>query len=127
MAFAGRWECGRCRGSHFSQRPIERKRAGCGIHFCNAFAPFFNVYFSQYIHLPMQKIGFVFAISQLSQVLAILFTPLIFRKFGLVTGIVYMQIATAVALGALAGVRSVSTAAFAYVIYMSFQWMSEPG
>jgi len=93
----------------------------------NAFAPFFNVYFSQYIHMPMQKIGFVFAISQLAQVLAILFTPLIFRRFGLVTGIIYMQIATAVALGALAGVRSVSTAAFAYVIYMSFQWMSEPG
>jgi Na+/melibiose symporter-like transporter len=82
----------------------------------NAFAPFINVYFSQYIHMPMQKIGFVFAISQVSQVLAILFTPLIFRKFGLVTAIIYMQIATAVALGALAGVRSVSTAAFAYVI-----------
>jgi MFS family permease len=93
----------------------------------NAFAPFFNVYFSQYIHMPMPKIGLVFAISQLSQVLAILLTPFIFRKFGLVTGIIYMQIATAVALGALAGVRSVSTAALAYVIYMSFQWMSEPG
>jgi MFS family permease len=93
----------------------------------NAFAPFFNVYFSQFIHMPMQKIGLVFAISQLSQVLAILFTPLIFRKFGLVTGIIYMQIATAFALGALAGVRGASTAAFAYVVYMAFQWMSEPG
>jgi predicted MFS family arabinose efflux permease len=93
----------------------------------NAFAPFFNVYFSQYIHMPMQKIGLVFAISQIGQVLAILFTPLIFRKFGLVTGIIYMQIATAFALGALAGVRGASTAAFAYVVYMAFQWMSEPG
>jgi MFS family permease len=92
-----------------------------------AFSPFFNVYFSQYIHMPMQKIGLVFAISQLSQVLAILFTPLIFRRFGLVTGIIYTQIATAMALGALAGVRGTSTAAFAYVIYMAFQWMSEPG
>jgi predicted MFS family arabinose efflux permease len=93
----------------------------------NAFAPFFNVYFSQYIHLPIPKIGLVFAISQLSQVLAILFTPLIFRKFGLVTGIIYMQIATAIALGTLAGVRGATTAALAYVIYMAFQWMSEPG
>jgi len=92
-----------------------------------SFAPFFNVYFSQFIHMPMQRIGFVFAISQLSQVLAILFTPLIFRRFGLVTGIIYTQIATALALGALAGVRGASTAAFAYVIYMAFQWMSEPG
>ncbi len=92
-----------------------------------AFSPFFNVYFSQYIHMPMQKIGLVFAISQLSQVLAILFTPLIFRRFGLVTGIIYTQIATAMALGALAEVRGTSTAAFIYVIYMAFQWMSEPG
>jgi MFS family permease len=93
----------------------------------NAFAPFFNVYFSQFIHMPMQKIGLVFAASQIGQVLAILFTPFVFRKFGLVTGIIYMQIATSFALGALAGVRGASTAAFAYVVYMAFQWMSEPG
>ena len=75
----------------------------------------------------MQRIGVVFAISQLSQVIAILLTPLIFRRFGLVTGIIYTQIATAMALGALAGVRGASPAAFAYVVYMAFQWMSEPG
>ncbi len=92
-----------------------------------AFSPFFNIYFSQYIRMPMQKIGLVFAISQLSQVLAILFTPLIFRKFGLVTGIVYTQIATSIALGTLAGMRGAATAGLAYVIYMAFQWMSEPG
>jgi MFS family permease len=92
-----------------------------------AFSPFFNVYFSQYIGMPMQRIGVVFAVSQLSQVAAILLTPLIFRKFGLVTGIIYTQVATAIALGALAGVRGVSTAAFAYVIYIALQWMSEPG
>jgi MFS family permease len=92
-----------------------------------AFAPFFNIYFSQFIHMPMQRIGVVFAVSQLSQVLAILFTPFIFRRFGLVTGIIYTQIATALALGVLVGVRGAATAAFAYVIYMAFQWMSEPG
>jgi MFS family permease len=92
-----------------------------------AFSPFFNVYFSQYIGMHIQKIGVVFAIAQLAQVLAILLTPLIFRRFGLVTGIIYTQIATALALGALAGVRGVSTAAVAYVIYMGFQWMCEPG
>jgi MFS family permease len=92
-----------------------------------AFSPFFNVYFSQYIGMPMQRIGVVFAVSQLSQVLAILLTPFIFRRFGLVTGIIYTQLATAMALGALAGVRGASTAAFAYVVYMAFQWMSEPG
>jgi MFS family permease len=92
-----------------------------------AFSPFFNVFFSQYIRMPIQRIGFVFAISQLSQVFAILLTPPIFRKFGLVAGIIYIQIATALALGALAGVRGAFTAALAYVIYTAFQWMSEPG
>ncbi len=92
-----------------------------------AFSPFFNVYFSQYIGMPMQRIGAVFAVSQLSQVAAILLTPLIFRKFGLVSGIIYTQVATAIALGALAEIRGASSAAFAYVIYMAFQWMSEPG
>jgi len=92
-----------------------------------AFSPFFNIYFSQYIRMPIQKIGLIFAISQLSQVLAILFTPLIFRRFGLVTGIIYTQIATAIALGTLAGMRGAATAGLAYVIYMAFQWMSEPG
>jgi MFS family permease len=92
-----------------------------------AFSPFFNVYFSQFIGMPMPRIGVVFAVSQLSQVVAILLTPFIFRKFGLVTGIIYTQVATAIALSALAGVRGASTAAFAYVLYMAFQWMSEPG
>src|ERR1700722_2486035 len=92
-----------------------------------AFSPFFNVYFSQYIRMPMQRIGLVFAISQLSQVVAILLTPIIFRKFGLITGLIYTQLATAVALGTLAGVRGATSAGALYVIYMAFQWMSEPG
>lgn len=67
-----------------------------------AFSPFYNAYFSQHFHMPVQKIGLVLSSSQLSQVGAILLAPLIFRRFGLVTGIVYTQIATALALGWLA-------------------------
>ena len=92
-----------------------------------AFAPFANVYFSQYLHMPIHKIGSVFSASQFSQVVAILAAPLIFRKFGLIAGIMYMQIATAVALGCLSIVPGASSAAVVYVSFMAFQWMSEPG
>jgi predicted MFS family arabinose efflux permease len=60
-------------------------------------------------------------------VLAILAAPVIFRKFGLVTGIMYTQIASALALGCLAGVTRVSTASVIFIGYTAFQWMSEPG
>jgi MFS family permease len=92
-----------------------------------AFSPFANIYFSQYLKMPVARIGTVFSASQFSQVVAILAAPLIFRKFGLVAGIMYMQIATAVALGCLSLVPGAASAALVYVGFMAFQWMSEPG
>lgn len=92
-----------------------------------AFSPFANVYFAQHLRMPMERIGTVFSASQFSQVVAILAAPLIFRKFGLIAGIMYMQIATAVALCGLSIVNGAASAALAYVGFMAFQWMSEPG
>jgi len=92
-----------------------------------AFSPFATVYFAQHLRMPLQHIGAIFSASQLSQVIAILAAPLIFRKFGLVTGIMYTQIATAVALGCLSLVPGAASAALVYVSFMAFQWMSEPG
>lgn len=92
-----------------------------------AFGPFFNVYFSQHLRLPVKQTGMVFSISQISTVLAVLAAPVAFRKFGLVTGIMYTQIATAVALGCLAVVTGAPSAAIVYIVFVAFQWMSEPG
>jgi predicted MFS family arabinose efflux permease len=92
-----------------------------------AFSPFANIYFSQYLKMPVARIGTVFSASQFSQVIAILAAPLIFRKFGLIAGIMCMQIATAVALGCLSLVPGAASAALVYVGFMAFQWMSEPG
>jgi MFS family permease len=92
-----------------------------------AFSPFFNVYFSQHFRMPVERIGAVFSVSQFSQVLAILAAPVVYRKFGLVAGIVYMQLATALALAGLAVLPVASAAVVMYVGFMSFQWMSEPG
>lgn len=91
-----------------------------------AFVPFYNVYFSQYLHLRLEHIGVVHSISQIFQALAILVAPFILRKYGVVAGIVYMQLATALALGSLASVRAVSAAVVLYTVYTALQWMSEP-
>ena len=92
-----------------------------------AFSPFFNTYFAQYLGMPLERLGEVTSFSQVAQALAVLAAPLVFQRFGTVTGIVYTQIATAVALGCLAAVHRASTAAVVYVGYMALQWMSEPG
>jgi MFS family permease len=92
-----------------------------------SFAPFANAYFSQHLHAPVEKIGVYFSGSQFLQVVAILVAPLIFKKLGMISGIVCMQIATALALGGLATTKVAWAAALVYASYTAFQWMSEPG
>jgi predicted MFS family arabinose efflux permease len=92
-----------------------------------AFSPFFNVYLSQHLRLPVKQIGTIFSGSQLVQVAAMLVAPLVLKKFGLVTGIMYTQMAAALALASMAVVPKASTAALIFMCYTAFQWMSEPG
>jgi predicted MFS family arabinose efflux permease len=91
------------------------------------FDPFYNVYFSQYLHMSVEQIGSIYSYAQLSQVLAIMATPFIFRKLGMVDGIVYLQIGAAITLGALALCSRVQMASIVYVGYMALHWMTEPG
>jgi predicted MFS family arabinose efflux permease len=93
----------------------------------SAFSPFFNAYCAQHLRMPLGQIGVVFSVSQLSSMIAILAAPLLFRKVGLLAGIMYTQVAAAVALGCLARTSAVSGAAAVYVTYTAFLWMSEPG
>jgi MFS family permease len=90
-----------------------------------SFNPFFNAYFA-HLRFPVERIGLIFSGAQAVQVVAVLLAPMVFRRAGLVTGIVWMMCATACGLGALA-TQPVTAAALAYVSYMAFQWMSEPG
>jgi len=92
-----------------------------------ALNPFFSVFFTRSVHLPVEQIGTVFAIAQIAQVGAILLAPLVFRKFGLTRGISGMQYTTALALIALAIAGGPVWAAAGYAAYMMFQYMSEPG
>jgi predicted MFS family arabinose efflux permease len=92
-----------------------------------AFNPFFNMYLAERIHSSPESIGNVFAAGQLSQVLALLLAPVVFRRLGQARGISAMMLATAICLLALSGASTTGAAAAAYTSYMAFQWMSEPG
>lgn len=90
------------------------------------FNPLNNVYL-RHAGFSDHAIGGTFAVSQAFQVVAMLLSPLVIRRFGLLNGIVLMIGATAVGLGALAAEPAGSAAASAFILYMAFQWMSEPG
>jgi predicted MFS family arabinose efflux permease len=92
-----------------------------------SFPPFANVYFVHHLGLSLQKVGFVFSLSQLVQFLAVLGAPLLFRRTGLVRGVVLTQMATAAALASLAFIRGGTGAAWLYAAYMAIQYMNEPG
>ncbi|MGB6391825.1 MAG: MFS transporter [Candidatus Acidiferrales bacterium] len=92
-----------------------------------AFAPFFALYFTQFHHMNLKQIAFIFSSSQLTQVIAILAAPAIFRKLKLVPAIVLMQLATAAMLVVLAMTPGPTAAGIVYVAFSCFLWMSEPG
>ena len=92
-----------------------------------AFNPFFNVYFSKYLHMTPGLIGTVFSASHVVQVGAILLAPLALRRFGVITGVASMQAATALALASLSFGPAGALAGTLYCVYMGFQYMSEPG
>jgi len=92
-----------------------------------AFTPFANVYLSRDLHISLARIGLIFSVAQIVQLCVVLLTPMLFRRLGLVPGIVATQLATGAALLSLAAIRD---ARFAVVVFLSFsalQWMSSPG
>jgi MFS family permease len=92
-----------------------------------AFGPFANVYLSKELHVPLLRIGLVFSAAQIVQLCSSLMAPLLFRKLGMVNGIVVTQLTTALLLGALASTQSSNVAVALYLGFSAMQWMSNPG
>jgi predicted MFS family arabinose efflux permease len=92
-----------------------------------AFAPFANIFLMRNLHIAITKIGLIFTAVQLVQFSMGLAAPLLFRKLGLMNGIVATQIATALMLGALAGTRNEAVAIGLYMTFSAAQWVSAPG
>jgi hypothetical protein len=92
-----------------------------------SFTPFANVYLSKDLHIPFAQIGLIFSAAQVVQLCVGLLTPLVFRWLGLVNGIVATQVATAAAIGCLAGTYDRRLAVALYLSFSATQWMSSPG
>jgi len=92
-----------------------------------SFMPFATAYLSRKIHVPLAHIGVIFSASQLAQLVAVLLAPAVFRRCGLVAGIMYTQLATAVALSALARAHGLTVIVAMYLSFTAFHWMGSPG
>ena len=92
-----------------------------------SFTPFANVYLARDLHISLSKIGLIFSVAQVVQLGVVLLTPFVFRRLGLVSGIVATQIATSVSLAALALLHDVRLAVVLYLSFSALQWMSSPG
>jgi MFS family permease len=92
-----------------------------------AFTPFANIYLMRNLHIAITEIGLIFTAVQAVQFSMGLAAPILFRKFGLMNGIVATQMATALILAALAGTRSEGIAVILYMTFSAAQWVSAPG
>ena len=92
-----------------------------------SFSPFANVYLQQDLHISLARIGVIFSVSQGIQLCVGLMTPQVFRRLGLLNGIVATQVATAAAIGCLAGTHNRALAVVLYLSFSATQWMSSPG
>jgi MFS family permease len=92
-----------------------------------SFSPFANVYLTRDLHISLSQIGLIFSAAQAIQFCAGLLTPLVFRRLGLLNGIVATQVATAAAIACLAATHDRRLAVALYLSFSATQWMSSPG
>lgn len=92
-----------------------------------SFAPFSGVYLSQGRHIPLARIGLIFFVAQIMQSCLGLLSPIVFRRMGLLKGIVATQVVTAVALGLLAETKDGWLVAPLFIAFTAIQWMNTPG
>ena len=92
-----------------------------------SFIPFAPVYFQKQLGLSLQHVGQVFSASQLAQFCAVLVAPLLYRKAGSITGIVFAQILAGVMIFALGHSPNAPLAVTCYVAYTAVQYAAGPG
>lgn len=95
--------------------------------FAAGFLPFFNVYLRNRMGASVQQIGGIFAAGQMAPAAAVLLMAPLVVRLGLLPAIVLTQVLAAACLFSLWPVHTLAPAAALYVLYLSFQVMSEPG
>jgi MFS family permease len=92
-----------------------------------AFAPFANVYLARDLHIPLVRIGLIFAVAQIVQLVSGLFIPYVLRTLGMLNGILATQLGAALTLAGMATATHQPLAIALYLTYSAAQWMSAPG
>jgi MFS family permease len=91
-----------------------------------AFLPFANVYLAREHHISMQSIALIFSVAQCLQLLLGLLTPVVLRIFGLMQGILLIQLTAATCLGGLALLHFGPATVVLYLCFTTVQWMCSP-
>jgi MFS family permease len=94
--------------------------------FIGSFPSFFNVFFYRQFHQSLEGIGWIFSFSQLCQVAAVLCMPALVSYLGRSRAIPTTQFLSAMVLPLLVTVPRAAGAGALYIIYLSFQVMTEP-
>jgi len=89
-----------------------------------AFTPFASVYFAQQRHIALTRIGLIFSLSQMAQLVSGLVVPLLVRRFGMMKAILATQTATALLLIGLIAPLQSGWSVGAFILYSATQWMS---
>lgn len=92
-----------------------------------SFPAFGAIYFQQVLKMPLGQVGMIFSASQLAQFAAVLAAPLLFTRRGLVIGIVFAQIGTALFLAMIGATTIPRVAIGLYLAYNAMLFMCSPG
>lgn len=92
-----------------------------------SFPIFGAVFLQKNLSFPLERIGLVFAASQLTQFVAVLCAPKLFGFLGTGRGIALAQLCTAVFLTILSTARFTAVAVCFYLLYFGAQYMCSPG
>jgi MFS family permease len=91
------------------------------------FVPFAPIFFNKQLGLPLQSVGTIFSAGQIVQAFVVLGTPVLFRKVGVIAGIICAQI---IACAAILGLYFGHTSQFligADLVFTAAQFGATPG
>jgi hypothetical protein len=91
------------------------------------FVPFAPIFFNKRLGLPLQSVGAIFSATQMVQAFIVLVTPLLYRKAGVMAGILCAQVVTCAAIIALYFGHSVHFLVGAYLVFTAAQFGASPG
>jgi MFS family permease len=92
-----------------------------------SFIPFAPIFFQKNLGMSLQNVGMIFSGSQFAQCFAVLISPVLYRRVGSVSGIIFVQIVGGAIIFALGFCHSKSLAVVCYLLFTAVQFSAGPG